>query len=122
MVGKFPRKMRLKLRRDFKRAFGARCVVSDDNLVIYLSRNGLDVTRLGLAVGRKLGQAVTRNRIKRLLREAFRRRNIGTATPGLDLICRPKSGQIRTLAEYEASLQDLVAQGARKLQRQAGKK
>ena len=122
MVGRFPRKLRLKRRRDFQRTFGTRCVVSDGNLVIYLSRNGLDVTRLGLTVGRKLGQAVTRNRIKRLLREAFRRRNIGTATPGLDLICRPKSGQIRTLAEYEASLQDLVAQGARKLQRQAAKK
>lgn len=119
MVGKFPRKMRVKRRRDFKRAFGTRCVVSDGNLVIYLCRNGLDVTRLGLAVGRKLGQAVTRNRIKRLLREAFRRRSIGLATPGLDLICRPKSGQIRTLAEYEDSLQDLVAQGVRKLQRRA---
>lgn len=36
------------------------------------SRNGLVWRRLGIAVGRKVGSAVQRNRLKRLIREFFR--------------------------------------------------
>lgn len=42
-------------------------------LVMYARPNELDFNRLGLSVGKKAGKAVTRNRIKRLLKEAMRR-------------------------------------------------
>lgn len=42
-------------------------------LVMYARPNELNFNRLGLSVGKKAGKAVTRNRIKRLLREAMRR-------------------------------------------------
>jgi ribonuclease P protein component len=47
--------------------------------------NGLDHDRLGLAVSRRVGGAVERNRARRLLRESFRRygRRPG---PGTDLV------------------------------------
>lgn len=42
------------------------------HFVVIAKKNHLDITRVGVTVGRKVGNAVRRNRTKRLLREFFR--------------------------------------------------
>ncbi len=48
-------------------------------------RARLPATRLGVTVTRKVGKAVQRNRIKRLVREAFRRQR-SMLPSGLDMV------------------------------------
>ena len=63
----------LRKKRDFELVFKSGVVSRSRNLVLYARPNELGFHRLGLSVSKKIGKAVTRNRIKRLLREAVRR-------------------------------------------------
>lgn len=78
----------------------------DELLTVWARLNGLDVTRLGLMVGRKHGKAVQRNRLKRLIREGFRLSH-ATLPRGVDLICAPAPKAKLTLDGVKASLKRL---------------
>jgi ribonuclease P protein component len=54
-------------------------------LVLVAAPNGLEITRCGFSTGKRLGKAHTRNRIKRMLREAVRVRHEGLKK-GYDLV------------------------------------
>ena len=74
---------------DFRRAYQKRSTASDSRLLIFAVSNDLPYSRLGLSVSRKVGNAVVRNRWKRLIREAFRL-NRETIPPGVDLVVIPR--------------------------------
>jgi ribonuclease P protein component len=54
-------------------------------LVVYFLHNQIDKQRFGFCVGRKLGSAVKRNRVKRLLREVVRK-GYSHKDSGLDIV------------------------------------
>ncbi len=43
-------------------------------IVMYYKKNDLDENRVGISVSKKVGKAVVRNRVKRLIKETFRLR------------------------------------------------
>ncbi|MFD2209446.1 ribonuclease P protein component [Virgibacillus halophilus] len=63
---------RVKDNRDFQKIFKKRNSFANRQLVIYhVEKPEQKHFRVGLSVGKKIGNAVTRNRIKRYLRQAF---------------------------------------------------
>ncbi len=68
----FPKKNRLVSNRQFKAVLARKLSVSDGLLRLYMSENDCGYPRLGVSVEKSCGNAVVRNRLKRLLREAFR--------------------------------------------------
>lgn len=69
---KLPKKRRIRSNNDFKRIMNRRLCVCANELVIFAANNDLGYSRAGFSVGKRFGNAVQRNRLKRLMREAFR--------------------------------------------------
>jgi len=104
---KFPKTRRLSGNIAFARVFGAKCSASNRHLVVYVRENGLPYARIGLSVGRRLGGAVQRNRLKRLIREAFRL-EAAVLPAGFDLVCIPRPDSGATLDDYRAAMKTVT--------------
>jgi ribonuclease P protein component len=94
---RLPRQLRLRRRRDYLRVQNTGQKHHTRNFLVFVAQtptadvSDLPSTRLGITVTRKVGNAVVRNRIKRLVREAFRRNHVRFAS-GLDVVWVAKRG------------------------------
>jgi len=62
----------LKDNRNFQKAYKKGAYKAGKYIVIYARKNGSGENRIGISVGRRFGNSVQRNRIKRLIRESCR--------------------------------------------------
>ncbi|HEY8506627.1 MAG TPA: ribonuclease P protein component [Gemmataceae bacterium] len=113
---------RLKRPADFQQVYDHRRSVADERLIVYGRPNGLPHNRVGFSVSRKkFARAVRRNRVRRLLREAYRLSK-PDLPGGMDLVFIPRSANAEfTLEELCKSVVNLVNGLARRLGREAEK-
>ena len=79
----------LKLNHIFRRLY-ASPAQANGYLVLYARRNRTAQNRVGVTVGKKLGHAVVRNRVRRRLREVYRL-NEAKFAPGWDIVVVARS-------------------------------
>lgn len=91
MNQRFTWKERLRKKKEFQRVFDEGRIFNNEQIKVYALLNNSSISRLGLVVGKKFGNAVKRNRFKRIFREAYRL-NKNLLENGVDLIIIPRSG------------------------------
>jgi ribonuclease P protein component len=111
------RPTRLSRSAEFDRVYRSGRSVANRYLVLYtFPRDGGEPARVGLSVGRRVGGAVERNRVKRLLREACALH--AARLPGghdVVLVARPDAQELadeRGLDGIGAALEELLAKAA----------
>ena len=108
---RFHPRERLRLRRDFARVFEGKCKAADTVLVVYAAGNDLTWSRIGISVGKRIGNAVRRHYVKRRIREAFRRSK-GDLPQGLDIVCVARPPAADAEVDVAASLRSLILKAA----------
>ena len=110
---KFPSSARIVRYSDYQALYKTGYKIHSSHFVLFGRCNTLGHSRLGITASRKVGGAVTRNRVKRLFREVFRRHR-SLIPDGLDMVVNAKSccgnahfDDLR--AEFLASVKKLTA-------------
>lgn len=102
------RRYRIRSRTDFQRIYTQGKSVVNRALVLYVLAGDPDEVRIGIAAGKKLGKAVVRNRLRRLIREAVRTR-LGQIRRGWRLVFIARTGAVELgYPQMEARVEDLL--------------
>jgi ribonuclease P protein component len=112
---RFAKKHRLTHALEFEAVYAGKVREIRGPLTVYAIRNDLGRPRLGLSVGRKVGTAPKRNRIKRLIREAFRLMQHDWPR-GYDVVVNVRPHDVATLAEYQKMMSGVMVKLVRKFE------
>ena len=83
---------RLRQTREYQRVFQHGKKLVSPLLVVYIQPSPASFSRLGMAVSKRVGGAVVRNRVKRLIRELFRRHKRCFTSPcDVVIVARPRA-------------------------------
>ena len=97
----------LKLNHIFRRLYHTNGV-ANGHLVLYARRNGSEQNRVGITVGKKLGKAHIRNRVRRRLREIYRLHE-DAFQPGWDIVVVARSKSVN--ASFQSLTRAYLALG-----------
>ena len=98
----------LKKNEDFRSVYRSGKKMANRLFVMYVSENGTERNRLGVSVSKKTGNSVVRHRLKRLIKENYRR-NEAVFNCGLDIGVVVKQNAVgATYAETESALLHLA--------------
>lgn len=86
---RFPKNHRITQRAQFQRAYRFGRRIETPHFVLYYLPNDSGCHRLGITASKKMGNAIQRNRLKRIFREVFRNCPL-PGIPNLDIIVNTK--------------------------------
>ena len=99
-----PKITALRLNKDFRRLYGHGKSKAHPLMVTYSLRNRLGLKRIGITASKKVGDAVHRNRARRLIKEAYRLLEPGVPT-GWDFVFVAR----KAAAEKTVKMRDVMA-------------
>lgn len=82
---------KLKKNYEFKKVYSEGRYYVEKYVVMYIIKNDSALNRVGFSVSKKVGNSVVRNRIKRLMKEAFRK-SAGNTKLGYDMVFTARAG------------------------------
>jgi ribonuclease P protein component len=88
---RFDKGLRLRQRPEFQQVFDTGVRIRGRFFTILVAPSRASRSRLGIVASKKLGDAVRRNRAKRLIREIFRRNQNPGATIRVDMVVIPRA-------------------------------
>lgn len=118
----FRPEQRLRHALEFQRVYAAKMRKVRGPLAAFAAPNQRAQHRLGLAVGRPVGNAVGRARVKRLIREAFRlcQHTLPRRADGAyDIVIAPRAHRPMPLSEYQGLLVSVAGDLHREWERRA---
>jgi ribonuclease P protein component len=113
MSERFSKARRVRRRREFQRVFDLSLRIRGQYFTVLMAPNAESRPRLGIVASKKLGNAVHRNRAKRLIREIFRRSDMQTARQGVDFVVIPRREVFDApYSSIESDLRSTLKRGA----------
>ena len=99
----YPKSARLLKRAEYLRLASAPHKATSRGYLVVWQDNGLSGARLGVTVSKKVGCSVVRSRVKRCLREFFRKHRLSMSAVDINVIARRESA----LLTYAETIREL---------------